>query len=258
MIVFQKIRTNRLNVCMREMTIGDAIYLCKLPSGLYETGTTELLNRIIDDEKKPFVGQITDVRKWTVQERALAVAHYLLHTGEGDPDFKIGEGKLSDYLNMDIMDCPQEIDLGDICGDKWFISPLLGIHAESIERLISMGSVDGARHGWWMAAMSAVMRREKEAPLGDVSDAQLDDHISGRVKVFSAYPESDFIKLLYAFLNGMARLDHLFKIDFIDDGIVWLPAKKEGQGLPPARFLFSSAVSEPSYQIFGKYDRDGG
>src|SRR5262245_7316563 len=99
MITFSKIRTRRLAVTLREMTIGDTIYLCKLPPDLNEAGTTETLKRIVEPDAQPRGGQVTDPLFWTVQERALCIAHYLAHTQEdGNPDFAVGDGKYSDYL----------------------------------------------------------------------------------------------------------------------------------------------------------------
>lgn len=244
MIAFSTLRTRRLNVKLRELTIGETMYLCKLPSHLNEAGTTALLEKIVEPTDKPARDQVTDPRLWTVHERAFVVAHYIAHVGD-EPDFAVGkDARYSNYLNMDKQDVRESIDLGLVAGDKWIIRPLLGIHAESIERLINEERIDGERQGWWLGAMAAMMTLESGA---DVLDAELDRAIEAKVNILKAYPATEFMELLNAFFDGISRLDHFFQMTFLDDGIAW-----EVPGLHPARFQFSAAINETAWSVFGK------
>lgn len=244
MIAFSPLRTRRLNVKLKELSIGDTMYLCKLPGHLNEAGITSLLERIVEPEDKPARDQVTDIRLWTVQERALVVGHYLAHTEE-NADFAVGKtGKYSDYLNMEKQTVAASINLGTVAGDKWIIKPLLGMHAESIERLIDSERIDAGQEGWWLGAMAAMMKLESGA---DQLEAALDDALEQKVKILKGYPTSEFMALLHAWFDGVSKLDHFFSLSFLNDGIAW-----EVPGLPPARFQFTSAINEAAWSVFGK------
>lgn len=256
MITFTPLRTRRLAVSMQELSIGDAIYLCGIPPHMHEAGTTALLHRICSPERHTDK-HVTDVRLWTVQERALAVAHYLAHT-EGEPNFQVGErGHFADYL-LDTQEVQADLHIGMVGGDEWYMRPLLGIHAEAIERLMTTGQIDGERAGWWMAAMSVQLRRGVETFSDTESDAELEDFITSRIAIFRGYPERDFMDLLALFLEGTARLDHHMRIQYVDDGIAFAPVSQEVPGLPPARFPFDSAIFEGTRTVFGKPDPASG
>lgn len=248
MIVFSTLRTKRLQVRLRELTIGDTMRLCKMPGALNEVGTTELLNCIVMVDEQPVKGQIVDPQMWTVQERALVVGHYLSQTSD-DPDFKIGDNTYSTYLQMQRSDVKESISLGKVADNEWTIRPLLGVHAETIERLITQERIESGRTGWWLGAMAAMLYPDCDA---GVMDAGLEDYIENKVHILKAYPERAFMDLLQAFLSGCEQLDHFFSLDFTDDGIVW-----EVPGKPPARFQFTAAVSEIAFAVFGSADESG-
>lgn len=254
MIAIAPIRTRRITAELHELTVGDVIHLCALPEKQGERGASELLKRIVEPVDRPRVGQVTDPRLWTVQERAFVIAHYIAHIIEGDdPDYAIGNGKYSDYL-LDGADSPPDpVHLGTVAEDVWSIHPLLGAHAESIERLVISGRLAESRAGWWFGAMAAQLVRAGETPFDVVNsmDAALDDFIDERTQILKAFPESDFMALLHAFLVGHEKLAHLLNLEFINDGIAFMPAK-EVSGLSPARFPFSGAISERAAQVFGR------
>lgn len=259
MINFSPLRTRRLQVQLQELTIGAAIALCKMPPNQHEAGTTALIAATVTPNERPLPGEVTDPRLWTVQERALVVSHYLAHTVETGPDFHIGaSGKLSNYLDLERDVPPEFVDLGVVAGDKWLLYPLLGTHAESIERLVLTGQLPAERHGWWMGAMAAQLVRDGEEQFDVLSctEAQLDARIAERSAIFKQFPESDFMDMLFAFLVGCEKLQHVFRIDFADDGILVLP-NKEVPGLPPARFPFSDAISTRAFEVFGSHHRAG-
>lgn len=260
MIAITPVRTPRLNVELTELTAGDVIYLCSLPDNQHEYGASELLRRIVVETDKPRVGQVTDPRLWTVQERAFVIAHYIAHVTEGPADFGIGENgaKFSDYLVDGSDHAPEKINVGEIAEDYWYMQPLLGAHAESIERLIVSERLPAARHGWWVGAMAAQMFRdvEKDGSPFDVvdgMDAVLDEHIALRAEILLSLPESEFMDLLQGFLVSTGELEHIFKMEFIDSGLVWMPAK-EVPDITPARFPVSLAISERAALAFGGAD----
>lgn len=249
MISFSTLRTKRLQVRLREITIGDAIRLCSMPGSQNEVGTTELLRCIVLPEENPIKGQVTDPKLWTVHERALIVGHYLSHTSDS-PDFKIGENSYSKYLQMEKNPFPASISLGRVADNDWTIRPLLGMHAETIERLIIQERIDAGRTGWWFGAMAAMLYPDCDP--GDVLDADMEDYIENKVKILKGYPDRAFMELLQAFLVGCEKLDHFFTLGFTDDGIVW-----EVPGIPPARFQFTAAVSEIAFSVFGIVEESG-
>lgn len=243
MIVFSPVKTRRLNVQLQELSIGDAIYLTHLPQNQFEYGASELLKRIVKPCQQPKVGQVHDIGKWTVQERAFVVAHYLAHTESTGPDFAIGQSKYSDYVMTD-RDAPQEIALGSVAGDEWRLVPLVGDASEAIERMTIDGRLEESRSGWWFGAMAAQLLRAGES----LPEDNLDGFIHARAEVFKGYPESEFKQLLTAFIRGTSAQNHLFRLNFDNHGIVF---EQEAQGKVPARFPYHSAISEFTKECFG-------
>ena len=257
MIQFTPMRTKRLTVDLRELSIDDAEALCLMPESLDQAGTTAMLNRIVLDGGRPFPGQEADPRQWTVQERTFVMAHYMAHTtSDGSPDFAVASGKFSDYL-LDGTDYIEEISLGVIDGEEILMRPLLGYQAEAIERMLLSGRFRANRLSWWAAAMACQMRPANEEPKEGLSDADYAEWLAVRTEVIRELPESEFAELLFAFLDGTERLAHFFRIVFADDGIAVSPKPvepvEEGEvsGLPPARFPVRSTISESSLQILG-------
>jgi hypothetical protein len=260
MINFSPLRTKRLNVKMKELTIGDTINLCKMPINLHEASTAEMLDKIVDKAAKKQSFVMADCRLWTVQERAMTIAHYIAQISP-EPDFSIGDGKLSDYLMMDKIEV-DSVKVGKLKGDNdiWMLHPLLGCHAEAIERLVNSQQIYNDRAGWWLGAMAAMLYREKEERDDEANDAQIEAEILKRAKTINAFPESSFMELLELFLRGIDQQNHFFKLVFLNDGIAFLPAGsgKEVQALPPARFLVSAAISEGAWRLFGPVEKESG
>lgn len=252
MIAFTPFRTRRITVQLKELTVEDVMYLLHMPAFMYEAGTSEFLRRAAIEETKPRPGQVADPRLWTVNERAMLVAHYLAHT-EAEPNFAIGEsGHLSDYI-LDGENAPNEsVHLGIVSDDDWHMRPLLGFHAECVERLITTERISAGRAGWWLGAMACqLFRAGKESPdLSSMQDDELDDHIEKVVSTFKKYPESDFLNLLSLYLDGQEKLQHLLIADFNDDGVAF--RAKGGASLPLARFPVHSCINEGSRAVFGK------
>jgi len=248
MIHFTPFRTPRLTIQLRELTIGQAIALCGRPAHLHEAATTAMLEYVIEPADRTPLGQVTDPRQMTVQERGMLAAHYLAHTC-GKPDFAIGDqATFSQYLFHDVQ-AVSEIEVGVLGEDRWVCSPLLGYQAESIERLISTGRLLGKRQGWMIGAMACQMRRpDKEPEVEDVADAVFDAWLLDRTKTLQHFPESDFALLMSAYLSATDTLQHLLRTAFSDEGLVFVT---EVPGLPSARFPVSDLLSDGTAWFLG-------
>ena len=183
----------------------------------------------------------------------MVVAHYLAHVIGGD--FQIGEkGKFSDYLIEDGIGAPPDpIEVGEVADKAWFVQPLLGWHAEAIERLVASEELDNDQGGWLVGAMAAQMYHADQGPIGshENTDVVIDAALRDRAVALTEMPESDFMALVLAYLQHAHLLDHIFRLCITDEGFAFLPAKEVPEGLPPARFHFSMAMREDTQELFG-------
>lgn len=244
MIHFPPLRTRRLTVQLKELSIGESIALAAMPIDAEEAGCTAFLRRAAASCKG-----ITDPAQWTVQERMLAVCHYLAAVADDGPDFSLGRGRYSDYLDGATDAKPGRVDVGTVGGDAWLVQHLTGAMAESIERLT--GEVDGitGRLHWLMGGMAAQMVRASETP-PDPADGEgaFDEYLAARMRVMASFPASDFEALMSRYALGRDELHHLFRIDFSANGLMALP-KKGGGDLPPARFPFRTCLSRMALEM---------
>lgn len=251
MIYFDPLRTKRMSVDLKELSIDDAETLCMMPELLEQASTTAMLQQVVIPNDREFPGHVGDPRMWTVQERMMVMAHYMAHTtDDGERNFQLGkDGHLSDYLlnGTDYVDC---ISLGLIDGDEVLMRPLLGFQAEAIERLVMGGRFRPNRLSWWACAMACQMTKAGDEPKEFVGDADYSDWLFARATAIRAVPESEFLQLLYAFLEGTKQLDHFFRIVFRDQSIAAM-ASKEDSGLDPARFPLHAALSAGTLQVLG-------
>lgn len=251
MIPIDPISTARLQVRLKELTAADAIMLCDLPFADFERGASRLLQSIVVEDERPRRGQVQDPRLWTAQERALVISHYLAYRLTGD--FEIGDNaRYSDYVMETMAAPPEPVFIGEIAGERWMLQPLLGWHAESIERLVESESLTPNRNGWSIGAIGAMAYAESEGPLDahELTDAAADGALAERISGYMRMSESDFMSLHHAFFSTLPALDHVFRMAILDDGFGWLPAT-EVPGKPPARFPFSLAVRADTAQVFG-------
>ena len=245
------IRTKRLHVRLRQLTIADSLALAAMPVQSEQATQSEFFRRtatVVSGESNPEL--------WTVQERTAVVCLYLAAVLDDNPDFAVGDGgaKLSDYLEFerDIPDA-ETIPVGDIGGDAWAVRHLTGGMAEAIERL--EGELPGIRGRayWSIGSMAAQMVR----PGDDAPTNSTDEWLLARMRVLSQYPESDAVAMAVALHTGRAQLHHLMRYDFaMDGGIVAMP--KEGAGAyPPARFRVYAGLSEWARGMVGQSGTTG-
>lgn len=248
MIYFPPIKTRRLNLELKELTISQSVYLASMPTGNEEQEITKFLNFVIVDQG----GGISDPLKMTVQERNLLVAQYLSATNEEGSDFDIGDNaKYSDYLDgeVDIEHADSPIFMAEIEGDKWCVQHLTGKMAETIERL--KGEIKGADNEpispyfhWLLGTMAAQLTIEGEV-IPEVA-GEYEEFIFKRMKVFANYPESVFSQLLFVLKEGQERLHHFFtiEIDRINGGyaIANKGGAAESRDLPLVKFPMRSCL----------------
>ena len=244
MIYFPVLRMRRLTVQLRELSIGESIKIASIPVHLEEASVTAMLRCAVESVKGKDI--IEDPAHWTVQERIMAVCHYLASISDGEPDFTIGKGRYSDYLDggNDAGLMEGDINIGEVGGDIWHIRHLTGAMAESIERL--SGEVDGVtgKLHWLLGGMAAQLTIEGEnSPNPIDGEGKFDQFLVDRMKVMAGYPESDFNALLGLYFTGREKLHHLFHIEFDNNGIVSLPKGGAASDLPPARFPVSTCLS---------------
>lgn len=248
MINFPVMRTKRLTVQLKELSMLDAIGLASIPQHMGEEATTVFLKAAVAEVKG-----IEDPAQWTVQERTLAVCHYMASTLDDGPDFALAEGAshYSDYLMGDKDYGLEQVEIGEVEGDSWVVRHLTGAMAGAIERL--QGEVPGitGRTHWQIGTMAAQM-----VPNGDAGDpgneGEFDAFLLERMRVIANFPESVFVRLASAFEDANAQLAHLFNMAIDDDGFIALPREDSAAGKPPARFPVGACITELARFLGGK------
>lgn len=250
MITFAPLRTKRVSVTLRELELGAARSICRLPADLHEATTTEFLRHVAADAKAPTPAYVTDPRLWTVEERARVVCHYLSHVSDAGADFTVGDdGKLSHYLRFDADLNVSEVRLGHIAGVDRVMRPLLGAHAELLERMCES-------RGDWLVGMMAcqVYAVDEEVPdFLSATDIALLEWGKARLDTFNKLAESDFHAIREAWLRGSRDLEHFFVTGADDKGIVFWPQQLEEAGPKyPARFQSVLCIDQGTRDLFGR------
>lgn len=258
MIIFPSLRTKRISVTLREITLGESIAVCRLPSDRPESTTTEFLRRVADDAKAQTPAYVTDPRLWTVEERARLVCHYLSQVSEDGADFAVGkDGKLSDYIRFDADLNTTRVDLGGVAGKVRFLVPLLGAHAEVLERICSS-------RGDWLHGIIACMVHAADEPLPafeQLTDVELFDWCRKRMDALRALPESEYEEIEIAWSRGRRELEHFFIVGVDDDGIVFWPQIAEGKESGPqnpARFHAFPCIAKRTRDLFAGAEQPRG
>ena len=244
-IHFPILRSKRLTVQLKELSIAQSIGLAQMPIHAEQEMITAFLTAAIES------ANFDDVTQWTVAERNLAVCHYLSSVVDDGPDFSVGEnGHYTDYLDgdNDIKAIDAVLDVGELGGDSWQVRHLTGWAAETIERLEgALDNIAGRLH-WMLGAMAAqLVRKDEDCPV-----LFEEDWLLHRMKTLAALSESDFITLSFLHQTGVDALYHLFAINFDHDGLLVLPVK--GSDLPPARFRVRSCLTGFSQRMGGFTD----
>lgn len=244
MIHFPRLLTPRLNVQLRELTIREAVELNATPLGQHELAVSAMLAAVV----KEAAGPHNNPGRWTVQERTLAVAHYLSGVSEDGGNFAIGEGRFLDYLDVEADRYVESFEAGEAGGNAWQVGQLTG------DAAVIMESICSRRMDWITADMAArlVPMGSGEAPAPDATDEphRYREWLTVQKSLIEALPESDFAALFAIYKAGLRGLHHLFSLDFDREGHLVLPhgaaqrGKEGGATLAPARFPVSACFTE--------------
>ncbi|MGL4446333.1 MAG: hypothetical protein ACRCYV_07250 [Aeromonas sp.] len=251
MIEIPALRTKRLTVRLRELTIRDAMALAVIPPELQHEAASRFLLAAVEQ-----VEGVADPADWTVQERTLAICHYMAHTLDDGPDFALagGDCHYSDYLLGEVDYPADRVALGTLSGDCWHMRQLTGRLAQAIERLEGeVGAISPFTH-WQVGLMAAQLVPNDDDGIGQ-SDGDLDAVLLARMQVLLNYPEGDFAQLAALFYQGEQQLAHLLRISHGDDGVIVMPARsndEEVSALPPARFCASACITPLARRMAGK------
>lgn len=252
MIVFAPLRTRRLDVRLRELSLDDEMALCHLPERAHEAALTEFLHRAVEQAATPSAKHVADPRAWTASERLLALVHYSIHTREDAPDYAVTEAaRLSDFLDMARES--RNAQTFDACGDTWTVQALTGAMAETIEALQLELPPDSSGHKHWLVGLIAaqLMRSEDASPDPISASSEYMDWLRLRMAAFSAMTGSDMTELFGKFRLALADSTDYFRVWFDDQGLIVLP-KEAGSVLNPARFLVHTSLSELALSLSGK------
>lgn len=253
MIHFPALRTKRLTVRLKELSMMDAITMASLPEHLGEELATFFLRCAVAE-----VTGIQDPAQWTVQERILAVCHYMASTFDDGPDFSLNGngGRYSDYLMGEKDYGEDEVGIGAIDEDEWTVRQLTGAMASAIERLQGeLPGVSGRTH-WQIGLMAAQMVPNGERGDG-LGEGEFDAFLLERMRVIASFPESSFVMLAERYEEAKSRLEHLFRVSFDDTGIIVLPREGSAAELPPARFPAGSCITSFARYLGGKPEEPG-
>lgn len=243
------LRTARFIAEMKEISMLNAIKLANMSEHFTEQQNTLLINSVIEH-----VDGLDNPLLWTVQERMFCIGHYLAATQDEDPDFAIGDAHYSDYLMGEKGYHSDSLDLGEYSEDQWTAIPLLGVMAETIERL--EGEIEGIekRTHWYLGCMACQLVPNGNAL--DYTSPDYDNQVLERMVILSQMPESSFLHLMGLLTQAHQHFSHLFNIAITDVGIAALP-REGGASLPYARFPAHTAITVLSKQLCGKSQLSG-
>lgn len=255
MIPFAHLRTKRVSVTLSELTLDQGIALCRMPGASHEHVATQFLRYVAAGADKPRDTYVTDPLLWTVEERLRVVTHYMAHVSDDGPDFSIGDRRFTDYAELTVDEFVDFTPIGEVGGRKMVLRPLLGVHAQLLERVCE----DAGE--WLIGAMACCL--EDEADLSSPADLASLDEVGGlkwvqkRIEALRARPESETDQLYLAFASRPS-MRQFFRIDFGDEGIVCMPVEEGEVGAPPARFRAHTCVSQTTRSLFARPAVDGG
>lgn len=249
MIHFQPLRTRRVAVCINELSLDQAISMCKLPADRHEGAISQFLRFCASAAEKPRPEYVTDPRMWTVSERLRLVVQYLMGVSDDGPDFSVGRARLTDYIDFTVEANDLVVEGIEVGGAPMQMRPLLGIQAEALETLCT------GRGDWMIGCIAAQIVPQGESPRWEeMPDVAVLAWHKARMAAVRELPESDFERLMSEFMVGQEKLRQFFHLGVGDDGIVCMP-NEPGDEVPPGRFRPSSCTSQSTRLLFASPDR---
>lgn len=243
MLYFPPLRTRRLDVTLRELTMAEAIELTHINPDTHEAATAALLVRIVKEAR----GAHADPRRWTLQERAVVVAHYFGVTLD-EPNFEVGGGHYHDYLDA-AADYPgDESEPFEACGKIWRVRHVLGAEAEMLEAL------SASRRHWIVGDMAMRLMRDDTDTRPDATDepGRYGEWLQQRMHELNGLPETEFAQLYAACHQHVQQLRHLFDLGCDKHGYTVLPRTEAGAGgvaLAPTRFPVAACLSPLAFAL---------
>lgn len=263
---FDRLTTTRLQVQLRDLPIIEAIRLARMPDLAVEAENTMFLRAAIQDG-----GAFNDPALWTVQERNLAVCHYLMCLQPDDMprDFQVGTaGSFSDYFDGSA-DIPAHtisapVELGEVDGTVYGLRHLCGYMVESIERIAASmlpeDATDNDRYLHWlfgaMAAQLVVLNAAPDSPVEPEPDqiSAYDDWLTLSIQGLQQMSQDEFTRVLVLYTEGKPTLYHLFDWEISPNGgIQFLPIDGKGKeaaaDLPPATFPVRTCITPAAARL---------
>lgn len=244
MIHFPSLRTRRVSVTLKELSLDEAISMCKIPETRHEAAITQFLRFSAEGADQPRPEYVTDPRLWTVSERLRLVVQYLTFVADDGPDFSVGSRRLLDYIDFTAEAEALVIEGIEVDGIEMQMRPLLGIQAEALENLCK-------DRGEWMTGCiaSQIVPVGQSPAWDDMPDVAVLAWHKARIEELRAKPESHFERLIPIFMDGQEALRQFFHLGVSDDGIVCM-SNQPGDEVPPGRFRPSSCLSQSTRSLF--------
>lgn len=249
MISFPELILSNMTLHMSSMTLGGSYDVLTTPPKFNEKATTKLINdtlqlcEISGEEKK------TNPLDWSIEERYAYLGHYLLSISKGD--FKIGDGKYFDYFMPDSRPVEPSVYAGNIEGDDWYIRPMTGRMAESMERVYGDNNIAIKDELYWLLSRMAFQLHREQDDFPENENGKYDLFLAKRLHIFKQYSEDAIIALNIAFNSSLPKITRLFRISTNKTGLAVLP--KGDSGLPPIRFLAANCTRRWTREIIGEH-----
>lgn len=252
----QAVHSLRVSVQLRELTIGQVQELCAIPYRYSQRTITAFLNAICEQIPRPAGHEaVTDPLLWSVNERMNVTIFYLAAVLDDGPDFKLGEGRLHDYLlaGADYVDGVEF----DHLGEPHICTPLHGYQAEAIESLVETGALPKTFFSWQLGVMSACIRGVDEAPIEYIDPASYGKALMARIELLRTVSESEFVQLFDAYSVASQKLQHFVHAVFNAHGVLAAQVTEPGTlfndaevlVLGPARFHPRSGISRGACEL---------
>lgn len=228
MIAFPRIELGAITVQMRELTLGEALAVSKVPERLQEARITKFLGFALGDD--------TLARLLTVQERYYLLIQYLAVQDQTPLSSGIEFGA---YLLP--RSNPWRETVVGMLAPVW--RQVRGYHAELFELLAQDVS------DWLLCALAVQcdLQDWPTLPEGDAPQSALDTVVRARYEALQNMPSSDFEALAQEWQAANMAMARFLRTGFDNKGITVLPAHG-GADDAPARFRPSTA--------FGRIVRD--
>jgi hypothetical protein len=240
---FQPIKTKRLDVRLRELSVREVRAVCEISPRSHEATVTKFLSFATGFDA---TRSGLDPMLMTVQERAFLVCQYLAAMLDDGPNFGVGaDMRLSDFLDFEADHYADEVLVGEIQGEPVYMGNLLGQHAVDLETMCK------SRGDWRIGMMACQIRLESmpAVDLSTMSEVERIGWLDSRIEAISSMPESQAAELFdTVFVPGQQKLRHLFDVALDNDGICFASNGEAGYGL--GRFQPLSGVSKRATEIF--------